>query len=80
MLRTFGNDTGTLGFGQQTSQKDDHIIPEGHMMTFKEAVHKLSVELVTAFIVPRWAMGINEKLRTTRLSIDEMHVRRSGRL
>ena len=71
-------DIRTPGFGQRATWVDNRVAPEGHKMTFKDAVHTLCAELITAMSVPRWAMGLSHKLRTARLSVDEMHVSSFG--
>ena len=63
------------GFGQRATWHDNRIPPTGHKMTFKDAIHTLCAELITVMSTPKWAMGLNDKLRVARLSVDEMHVR-----
>lgn len=65
----------TEGFGQRFSWLDDESVPpKGHRMTFKQALHTLSAELITVLAVPQWVMGISSRLRTVRLSIEEVQV------
>ncbi|KZV68494.1 cytochrome P450 [Peniophora sp. CONT] len=60
------------GFGQRATWLENRTPSAGHKMTFKDAVHKLCAELITVMSTPKWAMGLSEKLRTARLSVDEM--------
>ncbi|VDB94071.1 unnamed protein product [Peniophora sp. CBMAI 1063] len=60
------------GFGQRFSWQEDESVPEGHQMTFREALHSLCAGLIIVFAVPRWAMFLTSRLRVVRQSIDEV--------
>ncbi|VDC07904.1 unnamed protein product [Peniophora sp. CBMAI 1063] len=60
------------GFGQRAKWLENRVPPPGHQMTFKDAVHTLCAELITVMSTPKWALGLNKKLRTARSSVEEM--------
>ncbi|VDB94063.1 unnamed protein product [Peniophora sp. CBMAI 1063] len=61
------------GFGQRISWYDEDQIPEGHRMTFRDALVKMSPELITLMAIPSWAMGLTAKFRAARLAASEIH-------
>ncbi|KAK7051243.1 hypothetical protein VNI00_004743 [Paramarasmius palmivorus] len=63
---------GVAGFGRRISWQDDLAIPDGHQMTFKEALHEVSTGIFIKLAVPKWAMGLNEYFRKIRLAFDEL--------
>lgn len=62
------------GFGRNISWKDDDIVPSGHQLTFKHALHIVSSEIVLKLAVPRWAFGITARLRAIPLAFAELEV------
>lgn len=44
-------------------------------MSFKDALHVVSTEVITKLITPKWAMGLTAHLRKTRLAYEELDVR-----
>ncbi|KAF8967870.1 cytochrome P450 [Flammula alnicola] len=64
---------GAAGFGRSISWKEDVVIPPGHTMTFKDALHVVTTDTFIKLIFPDWAMGLTERLRTTRTAFDELH-------
>jgi hypothetical protein len=50
------------------------VVPLGHQLTFKDALHTVTQDLTLKFLVPRWAMGLTKRLRHARLAFDELHV------
>ena len=70
-----GVDSPDIGFGRKASWRDDQAIPVGYRMTFKEALHVVSNEMILKLIVPEWAMGLTERLRTVHVAFDELEVR-----
>ncbi|KAG5731294.1 putative cytochrome P450, partial [Termitomyces sp. T112] len=63
---------GTAGFGRTISWKDDDIIPPGHHLTFKDALHIVSTDVFLKLIVPKPAFGLTQHLRNVRLAFDEL--------
>ncbi|KIK59170.1 hypothetical protein GYMLUDRAFT_684483 [Collybiopsis luxurians FD-317 M1] len=59
-------------FGQRISWKDDKSIPPKHEMTFKGALHEVSMKAFVKFFVPEWAMGITALTRRVRLASEEL--------
>ena len=63
------------GFGRKVSWADDDIIPSGHQMAFKQALHLVSTDyLMMKLIIPDWAFGFTQRLRDARLAYDELQV------
>ncbi|KAG1760759.1 cytochrome P450 [Suillus occidentalis] len=62
-----------IGFGRPISWKEDAVVPLGHQLTFKDALHTVTQDLTLKFLVPRWAMGLTKRLRRARLAFDELH-------
>ncbi|KAH9485050.1 Cytochrome P450 monooxygenase 124 [Psilocybe cubensis] len=63
---------GAAGFGRSISWKEDAVIPPGHSMTFKDALHVVTVEIFLKIILPDWAMGLTKRLRRARLAFEEL--------
>ncbi|KAH7923074.1 cytochrome P450 [Leucogyrophana mollusca] len=63
---------GAAGFGRRISWKEDAVIPNGHQMTFKDALHFVTTDLLTKLLVPKWAFGLTKRWRRTRLAFDEL--------
>ncbi|THU82439.1 cytochrome P450 [Dendrothele bispora CBS 962.96] len=63
---------GVAGFGRKISWQSDLIIPPNHSMTFKDALHKVTVGVFTKLVFPRWMMGWTEKLRKVQRAFDEL--------
>ena len=62
------------GFGHRVRSADDHVIPTGHQMTFKDSLHTVSTSVVARLIFPKWAMIFTARLRKIRLAFDELEV------
>ncbi|TDL22814.1 cytochrome P450 [Rickenella mellea] len=65
---------GRAGFGRSVSWENDQKIPPGHKMSFKEALHIVSTEIVWKVSVPEWAMRFTQKLRTIKLAFEEIQI------
>ncbi|KAI0321529.1 cytochrome P450 [Amylostereum chailletii] len=63
---------GTAGFGRRISWTDDLKVPEGHLLTFKDALHIVSTDTLLKIVVPNWAMGLTERTRKCRLAFEEL--------
>ena len=64
-----------LGFGRSISWKEDGtIIPPGHTMTFKDALHVTTNDFILKLMVPGWALGLTPRLRQVKLGFEELHV------
>ncbi|KAH7887086.1 cytochrome P450 [Phlebopus sp. FC_14] len=64
---------GAAGFGQGISWKADTVIPSGHQMTLKDALHTVTNDLPIKVLVPKWALGMTARFRRTRLAFDELN-------
>ncbi len=50
----------TLGFGKSMSFDDDKVVPPGHTMTFKDAIHTVFVRYYFGDRSPRLGEAINK--------------------
>jgi len=64
----------TIGFGRKISWKEDLVVPPGHKMTFKDALHEVTIGVFTKLLFPKWAMNMTERLRKVQLAFDELDV------
>ncbi|KAK7457059.1 hypothetical protein VKT23_010361 [Stygiomarasmius scandens] len=63
---------GVAGFGRKISWKEDLVVPPGHKMTFKDALHEVTIGVFTKALFPKWAMNMTERLRKVQLAFDEL--------
>ncbi|KAG6886169.1 hypothetical protein C0993_000687 [Termitomyces sp. T159_Od127] len=63
---------GVAGFGRTISWKDDDVIPPGHRLTFKDALHIVSSDVFIKLLVPEPALGLTKRFRGIRLAFDEL--------
>jgi hypothetical protein len=68
------SDSFTAVFGNKVSWKEDTFKPSGHELTFKEALHHSSENLLTKAALPGWALGLTSQLRLARLAFKELGV------
>ena len=64
-----------LGFGRRVTWTSDLVIPPGHQMTFKDALHIMSTNMVLKFILPNWAKYLTKHVRKLDLAFKEIKVR-----
>ncbi|KAH9074315.1 cytochrome P450 [Lactarius deliciosus] len=77
---------GVAGFGRRVTWTSDLTVPPGHQMTFKDALHIVSSNLILKMGIPNWAMKLTEHTRRVNLAFDELrqymvemvHARRSA--
>jgi len=72
---TLGVYSPDIGFGRKASWRDDQVIPVGYRMTFKEALHVVSNDMILKLIVPEWAMGFTGRLINVHVAFEELEVR-----
>ncbi|KDQ11038.1 hypothetical protein BOTBODRAFT_35791 [Botryobasidium botryosum FD-172 SS1] len=66
------------GFGQRVPWREASCIgsteslPEGHEMTFMEAIHGASTGLAARIILPDWILNLRPGLRKTKLAFEEL--------
>jgi hypothetical protein len=53
----------------------DLVVPPGHQMTFKDALHIMSTNLVVKIILPNWAKYLTKHTRKVDLAFTEIKVR-----
>jgi hypothetical protein len=63
-----------VGFGRRISWLDNQTIPNGHQMTFKQALHIVSTDLILRAVMPGWAMGLTQRLRNIHIASEELEV------
>ncbi|KAJ3552189.1 hypothetical protein NM688_g4282 [Phlebia brevispora] len=65
---------GVAGFGRRISWKDDLVVPAGHQMAFKDALHIVSTDVFMKFLVPDWIlnMGLTKHMRDVKVAFDEL--------
>ena len=64
-----------LGFGRRVTWTSDLVIPPGHQMTFKDALHIMSANLLLKLILPNWAKYLMGHARKVDLAFTEIKVR-----
>lgn len=63
---------GSAGFGRRISWGKDNDIPAGYTMSFKDAIHIVSVNAFLKAAVPRWIFGLTMRLRRTYAAFDDL--------
>ncbi|KAJ3552925.1 hypothetical protein NM688_g3892 [Phlebia brevispora] len=65
---------GVAGFGRRISWKDDLVVPAGHQMAFKDALHVVSTDVFVKLLVPGWMlnMGLTKRMRSVKTAFDEL--------
>ena len=66
--------TPDLGFGRRVTWTSDLVVPPGHQMTFKDALHILSTNLITKIALPDWAKNFTKHTRKVHLAFMELKV------
>ncbi|KAH9953726.1 614/534 cytochrome P450 [Lactifluus volemus] len=54
------------------SWTSDLVVPPGHQMTFKDAIHILSSNLIMKILLPDWAQGATAHTRKVHLAFTEL--------
>jgi hypothetical protein len=67
--------TADIGFGHQMTWTSDLVVPPGHQMTFKDALHVMSTNLILKIILPNWAKYLTKHTRKVDLAFTEIKVR-----
>ena len=66
-----------LGFGRQVTWTSDLVVPPGHQMTFKDALHILSTNLIMKILLPSWTKNLTKHSRKVEQAFIELKVRYS---
>ncbi|KAH9998677.1 cytochrome P450 [Russula vinacea] len=59
-------------FGRRMTWTSDLAVPPGHQMTFKDALHILSSNLILRIVLPRWAKHFSKHARKIDLASKEL--------
>ena len=65
---------GMLGFGRRVTWTSDLVVPPGHEMTFKDALHILSTNLIMKIILPSWTKNLSKHNKKVHQSFVELKV------
>lgn len=65
---------GIAGFGRNMTWQRESNIPEGHNMTFRDALHDVCNGALIKILVPRLAMGLTARWRRVRAAYDEFEL------
>jgi hypothetical protein len=65
---------GILGFGRRVTWTSDLVVPAGHQMTFKDALHILSTNLIVKLSLPGWTKNLTKHSRKVHQSFVELKV------
>jgi cytochrome P450 len=63
---------GVAGFGRRMTWTSDLVVPPGHQMTFKDALHILSTNLIQKLVTPDWAKHLTKSSRKIELAFREL--------
>ncbi|KAH9998676.1 cytochrome P450 [Russula vinacea] len=63
---------GVAGFGRRVTWTSDLVVPSGHQMTFKDALHILSTNIVLKIVLPDWAKNVTKHTRKVDLAFMEL--------
>ncbi|KAH9998646.1 cytochrome P450, partial [Russula vinacea] len=59
-------------FGRQVTWTSDLVVPPGHQMTFKDALHILSTNIILKIALPKWATNLTKHTREVNLAFMEI--------
>ena len=63
-----------IGFGRRVTWKTDLVVPSGHQMTFNDALHIVTANLVVHLSLPNWAKYLTKHTRKVDLAFTEIKV------
>ena len=66
----------TTGFGHPISWHEDNIIPKGHQMSMKDALHIISRESRFKIILPDWSLNLTKELQKVKVAYEELQVQK----
>jgi hypothetical protein len=64
-----------LGFGKHVSWQDGEALPPKHGMSFKRAIHLMSVDILFKLIFSERILGLTKRTRDVRDAYHELKVR-----
>ena len=62
------------GFGQKMSWHQDSIIPKGHRMSMKDALHLVSIGTPAMIMLPGWSLNLTKHLQSIKIAYEELRV------
>jgi hypothetical protein len=62
------------GFGRRMTWTSELVVPAGHQMTFKDALHILSTNLIVQIMLPSWTKGLTKHSRKVHQAFLELKV------
>jgi hypothetical protein len=65
---------GVAGFGRRVTWTSDLIVPPGHQMSFKDALHIVSTNVFLKMVASNWVMNLTERTRKVNLAFNELKV------
>ena len=63
-----------IGFGRRVTWTSDLFVPPGHQITFKDAIHVLSANLILKLSLPDWAKYLTAHTRKVEMAFVEFKV------
>ncbi|KAL5522930.1 hypothetical protein ACEPAF_1197 [Sanghuangporus sanghuang] len=63
---------GSAGFGRKISFAEDLKIPPGHNMSFKDALHIVSTDMILPTVLPAWSLNLTQRLRNVRTAMADL--------
>jgi hypothetical protein len=63
-----------IGFGRRLTWTSDLIVPPGHQITFKDALHVISANLILKLSLPDWAKYLTTHTRKVEMAFTEFKV------
>ena len=57
--------------------RSDTVVPPGHRMTFKDAIHILCTNMIMTIALPNWGKNLTKHTREVALAFKELKVRYS---
>ena len=54
----------------------DRMIPKGHQMSMKDALHLVSTGLTAKIMLPDWSLKLTKRLQSIRIAYEELQVQR----
>jgi hypothetical protein len=72
--------TAMTGFGQQMSWDQDSIIPKGHQMSMRDALHIVSIGTLSKVMLPDWSLKLTKHLQSIKIAYEELRVQKFQRI
>jgi hypothetical protein len=58
------------------SWHQENIIPKGHQMSMKEALHMVSIGTPAKVMLPGWSLKLTKHLQSIKIAYEELQVQR----